>query len=135
MGGPVLISEKALPNSSVSPCGLTTPPFVKNDTAVVWGTGLPKRSPTMAATGQIIPCVTKPAIFLKEGATPKCAPDGDPPAILTLVEVLVRVIAPMVMLAWTRTGPDTVPLVRTVEATPAVVPTCTGSSVSPRPRH
>ena len=53
--------------------------------------------------------------------------------MLTLVEELVNVVAPTVTLASTLTGPATVPLVRTVEASPARVPALLGAMVSPPP--
>ena len=55
--------------------------------------------------------------------------------MLTFVEELVNVVAPIVILASTRTGPDTVPLVRTVDARPPTVPTVVGATASPPPSY
>src|SRR2546430_16484374 len=110
------------------------PPLVKNDTAVPGGTGLPNRSATWPSTGQMISKSTWPAMLTKPDATDKWAAEGGPPVMLTFVEELVRVFVPTVTLALIRTGPATVPLVNTVEASPATVPWVVGPMNSPPPR-
>src|SRR5882724_12560404 len=119
MGAAVLILLGASPSSSVSPWAPMMPPLVKNDTAVPGGTGLPNRSAALPSTEQIISKNTWPAMLTKLDATDKWAAEGGPPVMLTFVEELVRVFVPTVTLALIRTGPATVPLVNTVDASPA----------------